>query len=154
MDPLSILRTFVVSKELDRVVERDSEIDFGGRFCFAKSTPTAYKSEEGKGPFYDLQSVLFFARTFEKPDVSFQGYFKEAKERGLMSVRALDRKVNNLPHNTSVLRGDCSLYFISSSTQFLSAILNSGGVSPIPFVICRIWRATLQARKTHLQRFG
>jgi hypothetical protein len=133
MDPLSILRTFVVKKELDRVLEQESEIDFGGRFRFAKSTPTAYKSEEGKGPFYDLQSVLFFARTFEKPDVSFQGYFKEAKERGLMSVRALDRKVSSIALHDPFL--GCSLLPMHASTRFslVSCNTHRTGVAPVLF---------------------
>jgi parafibromin len=92
MDPLSVLRSFATSKDLGRVTQSDNEIDFGGRARFEKNAPTAYKSEQGKGPFYDLETLLFFARSLERPEVSLMDYFKEAKDKGVKPVRAIDRK--------------------------------------------------------------
>lgn len=92
MDPLSILRSFVTSKDLGRVTQVDNDIDFGGRARFEKNAPTSYKSEQGKGPFYDIETLLFFARSLERPDVSLMDYFKEAKDKGVKPVRAIDRR--------------------------------------------------------------
>ena len=94
MDPLSALKEFVAGGQLDQVVESGSQIDFGGRYSYDKAAATAYKSQQGKGDFYDLQTVLFFARSLVGPNFNFMEYFKAAKEKGLPPVKLLDNKVS------------------------------------------------------------
>lgn len=92
MDPLSVLRSFVMKNQLDQVVESESgsTIDFGGLHSFDKKALTAYKSEQGKGDFYDLQSLLFFIRDTDR---SIFDAMKIAKEQGLMQVKLIDKMV-------------------------------------------------------------
>lgn len=89
MDPLSVLRTFVINDELDQVVESGSSLNFGGRFSFENTVPTAYRSGQGKGEFYDLHSVLFYVKNL---GINYGEYIKAAKDKGLMQVKLLDRK--------------------------------------------------------------
>ena len=91
MDPLSLLRTFAMSNQLDLVVEMDEMINFGDSHSFDMKDLTAYKSDHGKGAFYDLQSVLYFLK--EIKNHSFTDYFKAAKDAGLMQVKLLDYRV-------------------------------------------------------------
>jgi parafibromin len=89
MDPLSVLRTFITNNELDQVVESGSSINFGGRFSFENAVPTAYRSGQGKGEFYDLQTLLFYVKNMER---NYGDYLKAAKDKGLAQVKLLDRK--------------------------------------------------------------
>jgi len=95
MDPIYVIRDFVVNGRLEEIAESGSEIDFGGSYSYRGTAPTAYKSQQGKGDFYDVQSVLFFARSLG-PEFKFMDYFKAAKERGLMQVKMIDNKVSML----------------------------------------------------------
>jgi parafibromin len=79
----------MINNELDQVVESGSSITFGGRFTFENTAPTAYRSGQGKGDFYDLQTVLFYVKN---QDRNYGDYLKAAKDKGLMQVKLLDRK--------------------------------------------------------------
>ena len=76
---------------LSEVVEEGPVIKFGDDYSFDKKSLTAYKSNQGKGDFYDLQCVLFSVQSQNLG--SSMDYFKAAKERGITSVKILDRKV-------------------------------------------------------------
>ena len=90
MDPLSLLRTFTINNELDHVVESGSEIEFGNRYSFDKTALTTYKSSQGKGDFYDLQSVLFFIKNVDLP---LKDYFTGTRNAGVAQIKQLDKKV-------------------------------------------------------------
>ena len=90
MDPLSVLRTFVMNNQLDQIVESDSAIDFGGLHTFNKNSLTGYKSDTGKGDFYDLDGVLFYVRNW---DLSLPDYMKAAKTQEVTQVKFIDQKV-------------------------------------------------------------
>jgi len=95
MDPIFVLKDFVVAGELDKVIEKgdNAEIDFGGRCSYENTAPTGYKSMKGKGAFYDLRSVLFFARSIG-PDFTYMEYFKAAnKNKELGTIKLIDHKV-------------------------------------------------------------
>ncbi len=79
----------MINNELDQVVESGSTINFGGRFSFENSAPTAYRSSQGKGEFYDLQSVLFYLKN---QGLNYGDYLKATKEKGVLQVKLLDRK--------------------------------------------------------------
>lgn len=79
----------MINNELDQVVESGSSINFGGRYSFENTAPTAYRSGQGKGDFYDLQTVLFYVKN---QDRNYGDYLKAAKDKGLMQVKLLDRK--------------------------------------------------------------
>jgi parafibromin len=79
----------MANNELDQVVESGSTINFGGRFSFENTAPTAYRSSQGKGDFYDLQTVLFYLKN---QDRNYADYLKAAKDKGLSQVKLLDRK--------------------------------------------------------------
>ena len=93
MDPLSLLREHVSSSRIDQVVLAGDRIDFGGRYSFPKAAPTSYKSQQSKGDFYDLESLLFFAQSLG-PTFKFTDYFKKARKAGLTQVTYLDRTVS------------------------------------------------------------
>lgn len=95
MDPLTLLREFVVSGHADQVVLNGDRVDFGGRYSFARSIPTSYKSQQGKEDFYKLESLLYFVKNFLTTAAApkYTDYFKSAKQLNLEPVSFLDRKV-------------------------------------------------------------
>jgi parafibromin len=85
-DILSLLREYVINKQLDQVEDSGGTITFGGNHSCDATTATAYKSS--KGDFYDIRTLLFFARYL---DIPIAEYRKLAKERGVPSITLLDR---------------------------------------------------------------
>lgn len=88
MDPLSLLRDFVVDGNIDRVIVEGDLVDFDGRVSFSITDPV-YKSEQGKGDFYPLGDLLFYAQRLHQ---KFTDYIKAAKAAGRKQVAFFDRK--------------------------------------------------------------
>jgi len=88
MDPLSLLRDFVIDGNIDRVVVEGDLVDFDGRVSFSITEPV-YKSEQGKGDFYPLGDLLFYAQRLHQ---KFTDYIKAAKAVGKKQVAFFDRK--------------------------------------------------------------
>lgn len=88
-DPLSLLREYVSTGRIEEVVLTGDRVDFGGKFSFNKTVPTGYKSQQGKGNFYDLETLLFFAKHV---DAKFTDYFKKAGKEIGKAVTFVDRK--------------------------------------------------------------
>jgi hypothetical protein len=94
MDPLSLLRDFYVRGQIGQVVAReDGKVDFGGRYVFDRHVKTAYASNAGKGEFYDLDSLLYYARSLAG-GVKFTDYFKRAREQEKKQVSFIDKKAS------------------------------------------------------------
>jgi Paf1 complex subunit CDC73 N-terminal len=95
MDPLSLLREFYISSQLDQIEVKNDRIKFGEKFTFLKTLPTAYKSQLGRGEFYTLETLLFFLKYFHggEPNPSFPNYMQVARSSGLPYVSMVDRKV-------------------------------------------------------------
>lgn len=89
MDPLTVLRDFIVNKEMDQVEERDGKISFAGRYEFDASALTAYKSSQEPKIFYDLGTLLLFSRHLHMKNW-VREYRKTAKDRNVQMVRMLD----------------------------------------------------------------
>ena len=62
MDALSALRDLCVAKQIDAIEERNGTFDLGGRNVFPGTYLTPFKSQEGKGDFYSVQVLTFFAK--------------------------------------------------------------------------------------------
>ncbi|PSC73571.1 parafibromin-like isoform X2 [Micractinium conductrix] len=75
-DPLSLLREYVSGGKMEEVALAGDRVDFGGKFSFPKAALTGYKSKQGTGDFYTLETLLYFARHL---DVKFGEYFKKAQ---------------------------------------------------------------------------
>lgn len=91
MDPLSLLREFITTGQFGQVtIDEDGTVDFGGRFTFDKNAPTAYKSDQGKGEYYDIESIVFFV---QKDYASkFREYYNEVKKLGIKQVTFVDKQ--------------------------------------------------------------
>jgi len=92
MDVLGAVRESVLSETVGNV-ERTSD----GQYCLGGSAyPSSflipYKSQEGKGDFYTLDTVLFFAGKLGN-GFKFGEYIRAAKEAGIETIKLVDRKV-------------------------------------------------------------
>ncbi|EFN59429.1 hypothetical protein CHLNCDRAFT_56751 [Chlorella variabilis] len=87
-DPLSLLREFVSTGKVHEVVLAGDRVDFGGKFSFSKNVATGYKSQQGKGKLYDLETLLFFSKHINE---KFTEYFKKAGKEIGKQVTFLDR---------------------------------------------------------------
>ncbi|CAL8463246.1 g2780 [Coccomyxa elongata] len=90
MDPLTVLRDFVIHKRLDNITESEDgkRIHFGDRYSFPKDVATAYKSQMGKGDFYPLNALVFFMKNAKRASE----LIKLASEAGVRPVTFVDRK--------------------------------------------------------------
>jgi len=61
MDPLQLLREYTMREELSQVSQVEDQIDFGDRYTFPAQSVTGYKSKQGRGDHYTLETVLFFS---------------------------------------------------------------------------------------------
>lgn len=104
MDVLGAVRDSVLSETVGNV-ERTSD----GQFCLGGSAyPSSflvpYKSQEGKGDFYTLDTVLFFAGKLGK-GFKFGEYMRAAKEAGVETIKLVDRKVCDVARVLSCMQG-------------------------------------------------
>ena len=90
MDPLALLREFMLKQELDSVTKVGDRVVFGDRYSFPASAKVGYKSQQGKGDFYTLDKVFAFATHLKMP---FGEYLRWAVSTGVGGVSGLDRKV-------------------------------------------------------------
>lgn len=95
MDALSSLRDLCIAKQIDGIEERNGTFDLGGRNVFPGSYLTPFKSQEGKGDFYSVQVLVFFAKKIG-PGFKFGEYVRAAKEAGVETIKLIDRKVGEL----------------------------------------------------------
>lgn len=95
MDPLSLLREFCISRQLDKVDINNDRVLFGDKYTFMRTMPTTYKSQLGKSDFYTLETVLFFIKSFHggKAPPTFPEYMAQARSKGLPYVSRIDMKV-------------------------------------------------------------
>lgn len=94
MEALGAIRENVLSNTLENVDQTpDGHYRLGsGGSVYPASFLLPYKSQEGKGDFYRLDTVLFFA-TKLGPRFKFGEYVRAAKEAGVESIKLVDRKV-------------------------------------------------------------
>ncbi len=90
MDPLSVLRDFIVSKQLDKVVVEGDRVHFGDQYSFSKTAFTTFKSNRGTGDFYQLEVVLFF---YQYGGANAAEYVRRCTQQGVALVAVPDRKV-------------------------------------------------------------
>lgn len=91
MDTISILREYTVNGTLDQIDEKDSQINFGENYSFDKSVSTGYKSNEGKDDFYDLETLVYFAKSLG-PNYNYKDYYLAAKQKGIKQIKLIDIK--------------------------------------------------------------
>ena len=89
MDPLLLLRDATIGKRLDTVVLDEDRVHFGDRFSFAGKRTTSYKSKQGTADYYELATVVFFAKNIH---LSTGEYFRAAQAARIGPVTAVDRK--------------------------------------------------------------
>ena len=138
-DPLSLLRTFLLTKKpivlLDSQqtttedISRCSFLQFGS-IAYAKNALTAYKSKRGTSEHYQLDSVYFLALNSSKQHTE---YMQECKKLGLAPVSFVDRKdllqyINgtveicpfldaNMPLQQSILIGGTEIVEVKQSEE-------------------------------------
>ena len=88
------VREKYLSKTLEGIEKTpDGMYDFGsGQSVYPATYLTPYKSQEGKGDFYSLDTVVFFAKKLG-PGFRFGEYVRAAKEYGVDTIKLIDRKV-------------------------------------------------------------
>lgn len=92
MDPLSILREYVIHKKMDDVHYEpgdDAKVLFGDRYAFDSKTLTTYRSSQEPKTFYDLETLVLFARHLDMKNW-VREYRKTAKDKNVAMVRMLD----------------------------------------------------------------
>lgn len=90
MDPLALLRQYTISDRIDQIIVVDERIQFGDQYDFPKHIVTAYRSQQGQGEFYDLETLLMFLRNRA---VQHSQYLRSTKQNGVQAVTFQDRKV-------------------------------------------------------------
>lgn len=88
MDCLSVLREFAMNGKLDQVSITDTDVVFGDGQSFPRDTKTAYKSNQGKGEYYQLDILVYYMQNVDAPN-----YIANARAAGMKTVMFLDRKV-------------------------------------------------------------
>lgn len=93
MDVLGAVRESVLSNSVESVEKLDNGQYYGvAGSVYPSSFLVPYKSQEGKGDFYTLDTVLFFAGKLAK-GFTFGEYMRAAKEAGVETIKLVDRKV-------------------------------------------------------------
>ncbi|KAH9298790.1 hypothetical protein KI387_030472, partial [Taxus chinensis] len=60
MDPLTVLRDFIIRGDLDKIMISGDEIRFGDEYHFPSNAETAYRANHGS--LYNLESLVFFVK--------------------------------------------------------------------------------------------
>lgn len=94
MDALGAVRDNVLSETMGNV-EKTANGDYclgAGGMMYPASFLVPYKSQEGKGDFYRLDTIVFFAAKLGR-GFKFGEYVRAAKEAGVETIKLVDRKV-------------------------------------------------------------
>ena len=95
MEALSTVKQWFLDGRLEEVEQRDGVYDFGGEHSYPKDALIPYKSQEGKGEFYSLDTLVFFAKRLG-PGFKFGEYIRAGKEHGVDTIKLIDRKVRGV----------------------------------------------------------
>lgn len=88
MDCLSVLRDYAMRGKLEQVSITDTDVLFGDGQRFPRDTKTAYKSNQGKGEYYQLDILVYYMQNVDTPN-----YIANARAANMRTVMFLDRKV-------------------------------------------------------------
>ena len=91
MDPLTLLRDYIKGGRLSEVTIADDRVRFGDAFSYPKSSKSSYRSKQGKGDFYELESLLFYARHIGSS--KFREYLRHAQTAKVAPVAFVDTRV-------------------------------------------------------------
>lgn len=90
MDCLSVLRDYAMHGKLEQVSITDTDVVFGDGQRFPRDKKTAYKSNQGKGEYYQLDALVYYMQNVDAPN-----YIASARAADMKTVMFLDRKVWN-----------------------------------------------------------
>lgn len=90
MDPLGMLRDYTIRSRLEEISISNDRISFADEYDFPKAIPTAYRSQQGQGEFYVLETLVVFLRNLTLPH---SAYMRKTAQGGVPAVTFQDRKV-------------------------------------------------------------
>lgn len=90
MDPLQMLREYTKNNRLDAITITGERVSFGDDYDFPKAIPTAYRSQQGQGDFYVLETLVVFLKNLA---LTHPLYMRKTAQEKIPAVTFQDRKV-------------------------------------------------------------
>ena len=94
MDPLTVLRQYVMDGQLGNVVTAGDRINFGDKYSFPRNSYTAFR--QAGGDFYQLEALLLFAEVILRDKGNMGEYVQRARagDNKIQVVNVVDRQVS------------------------------------------------------------
>jgi hypothetical protein len=94
MDPLSLLKDFMLSRRLSKIAREGDRINFGNTYVFPHSASTGFKNAQKQD--YTLEVIL---NLVQNRNLTHPEYLKNAMDKKIGAVSLTDRKVRLLEGN-------------------------------------------------------
>jgi hypothetical protein len=94
MDPLTVLRQYVMDGQLGKVETAGDRINFGDKYSFPRNSYTNFR--QFGGGFYQLEALLLFAEVILRDQGKMGEYVQRATagDKKIQVVAVVDRQVS------------------------------------------------------------